>query len=162
MEAVHEAGVIVVLAAGATAAFLAVILRSLMIVIVTKAFHLEYLQGEAEQRSVTEMLGWMFNPGAFGELVMILKRTFVLYGVFAYAYLPIRIFVLSAVVIVAVTLLRVIRGRDLWALLLLPAAYFAAFSLLFVEGKATLYRSAQFLPIFCGYGALLLPMRCGR
>lgn len=155
MEAVHEAGVIVVLAAGATAAFLAVILRSLMIVIVTKAFHLEYLQGEAEQRSVTEMLGWMFNPGAFGELVMILKRTFVLYGVFAYAYLPIRIFVLSAVVIVAVTLLRVIRGRDLWALLLLPAAYFAAFSLLFVEGKATLYRSAQFLPIFCGYGALL-------
>lgn len=155
MEAVHEAGVIVVLAAGATAAFFAVILRSLMIVIVTKAFHLEYLQGEAEQRSVTEMLGWMFNPGAFGELVMILKRTFVLYGVFAYAYLPIRIFVLSAVVIVAVTLLRVIRGRDLWALLLLPAAYFAAFSLLFVEGKATLYRSAQFLPIFCGYGALL-------
>ena len=155
MEAVHEAGVIVVLAAGATAAFLAVILRSLMIVIVTKAFHLEYLQGEAEQRSVTEMLGWMFNPGAFGELVMILKRTFVLYGVFAYAYLPIRIFVLSAVVIVAVTLRRVIRGRDLWALLLLPAAYFAAFSLLFVEGKATLYRSAQFLPIFCGYGALL-------
>ena len=146
MEAVHEAGVIVVLAAGATAAFLAVILRSLMIVIVTKAFHLEYLQGEAEQRSVTEMLGWMFNPGAFGELVMILKRTFVLYGVFAYAYLPIRIFVLSAVVIVAVTLLRVIRGRDLWALLLLPAAYFAAFSLLFVADMERYF----------------LPMRCGR
>ena len=53
------------------------------------------------------------------------------------------------------TLVRVIRGRDLWALLLLPAAYLAAFSLLFIEGKATLYRSAQFLPVFCGYGALL-------
>ena len=52
-------------------------------------------------------------------------------------------------------LVRVIRGRDLWALLLLPAAYLAAFSLLFIEGKATLYRSAQFLPVFCGYGALL-------
>ena len=51
--------------------------------------------------------------------------------------------------------MRVIRGRDLWALLLLPAAYLAAFSLLFIEGKATLYRSAQFLPVFCGYGALL-------
>ena len=86
---------------------------------------------------------------------MILKRTFVLYGVFAYAYLPIRIFVLSAVVITVVTLVRVIRGRDLWALILLPTAYLAAFSLLFIEGKATLYRSAQFLPIFCGYGVLL-------
>ena len=70
-------------------------------------------------------------------------------------YLPIRIFILSAAAILVVTLVRVIRGRDLWALLLLPAAYLAAFSLLFIEGKATLYRSAQFLPVFCGYGALL-------
>lgn len=150
-----EQGVFGTLAGGALAALTAVLLRSLMIVVLTKAFHLEYLQGEAVQRSVTEMLGWMVQTGAFGELIMILKRTFVLYGVFAYAYLPIRIFVLSAVVITVVTLVRVIRGRDLWALILLPAAYLAAFSLLFIEGKATLYRSAQFLPIFCGYGALL-------
>lgn len=143
------------LAGGALAALAAVLLRSLMIVVLTKAFRLEYLQGEAVQRSVTEMLGWMVQPGAFGELTMILKRTFVLYGVFAYAYLPIRIFVLSAVVITVVTLVRAIRGRDLWALILLPAAYLAAFSLLFIEGKATLYRSAQFVPVFCGYGALL-------
>ena len=150
-----ERGVFGTLAGGALAALAAVLLRSLMIVVLTKAFHLEYLRGEAVQRSVTEMLGWMVQTGAFGELIMILKRTFVLYGVFAYAYLPIRIFVLSAVVITVVTLARVIRGRDLWALILLPAAYLAAFSLLFIEGKATLYRSAQFLPIFCGYGALL-------
>lgn len=150
-----ERGVFGTLAGGALAALAAVLLRSLMIVALTKAFHLEYLQGEAVQRSVTEMLGWMVQSGAFGELIMILKRTFVLYGVFAYAYLPIRIFVLSAVVITVVTLVRVIRGRDLWALILLPAAYLAAFSLLFIEGKTTLYRSAQFLPIFCGYGVLL-------
>ena len=150
-----ERGVFGTLAGGALAALVAVLLRSLMIVVLTKAFRLEYLQGEAVQRSVTEMLGWMVQPGAFGELAMILKRTFVLYGVFAYAYLPIRIFVLSAAVITVVTLVRVIRGRDLWALILLPAAYLAAFSLLFIEGKATLYRSAQFVPVFCGYGALL-------
>lgn len=150
-----DRGVFGTLAGGALAALAAVLLRSLMIVVLTKAFRLEYLQGEAVQRSVTEMLGWMVQPGAFGELAMILKRTFVLYGVFAYAYLPIRIFVLSAVVITVVTLVRVIRGRDVWALILLPAAYLAAFSLLFIEGKATLYRSAQFVPVFCGYGALL-------
>ena len=150
-----ERGVFGTLAGGALAALAAVLLRSLMIVVLTKAFRLEYLQGEAVQRSVTEMLGWMVQPGAFGELAMILKRTFVLYGVFAYAYLPIRIFVLSAVVITVVTLVRVIRGRDVWALILLPTAYLAAFSLLFIEGKATLYRSAQFVPVFCGYGALL-------
>ncbi len=148
-------GVFRTLVGGAVTALAAVILRSLMIVVLTKAFHLEYLQGEAVQRSVTEMLGWMFQPGAFSELAMILKRTFVLYGVFAYAYLPVRIFVLAAGIITVVALVRTVRGRDLWALVLLPAAYLAAFSLLFIEGKATLYRSAQFLPIFCGYGALL-------
>lgn len=152
----QEKDVFATLVVGAVTALLAIVLRSVMIVAVTKAFHLESLQGEAVQRSVTEMLGWMLQPGAFSELAMILKRTFVLYGVFAYAYLPIRIFVLSACVIAVVTLVRVIRGRDLWALVLLPAAYLAAFSLLFIEGKATLYRSAQFLPVFCGYGALLL------
>ena len=151
----QEKDIFATLVAGAVAALVAIVLRSVMIVVVTKAFHLEYLRGEAVQRSVTEMLGWMLQPGAFGELAMILKRTFVLYGVFAYAYLPIRIFILSAAVILVVTLVRVIRGRDLRALLLLPAAYLAAFSLLFIEGKATLYRSAQFLPVFCGYGALL-------
>ena len=151
----QQKGIFATLVAGAVTALSAIVLRSLMIVAVTKVFHLEYLQGEAVQRSVTEMLGWMLQPGAFSELAMILKRTFVLYGVFAYAYLPIRIFVLSAVVITIVTLVRVIRGRDLWALILLPISYLAAFSLLFVEGKATLYRSAQFLPVFCGYGALL-------
>ena len=150
-----ERGVFGTLVGGALAALAAVLLRSLMIVVLTKVFRLEYLQGEAVQRSVTEMLGWMVQPGAFGEFAMLLKRTFVLYWVFAYAYLPIRIFVLSAAVITVVTLVRVIRGRDVWALVLLPAAYLAAFSLLFIEGKATLYRSAQFLPVFCGYGALL-------
>ena len=151
----QEKDIFATLVAGAVAALVAIVLRSVMIVVVTKAFHLEYLRGEAVQRSVTEMLGWMLQPGAFGELAMILKRTFVLYGVFAYAYLPIRIFILSAAAILVVTLVRVIRGRDLWALILLPAAYLAAFSLLFIEGKATLYRSAQFVPVFCGYGALL-------
>ena len=151
----QEKDIFATLVAGAVAALVAIVLRSVMIVVVTKAFQLEYLRGEAVQRSVTEMLGWMLQPGAFGELAMILKRTFVLYGVFAYAYLPIRIFILSAAVILVVTLVRVIRGRDLWALILLPAAYLAAFSLLFIEGKATLYRSAQFVPVFCGYGALL-------
>lgn len=140
---------------GAVTALSAVVLRSLMIITVTKVFHLEYLQGEAVQRSITEMLGWMLQPGAFSELAMILKRTFVLYGVFGYAYLPIRVFVLSAIVIAAVALWKAIRGKDLWALVLWPAAYLAAFSLLVIEGKATLYRSAQFLPVFCGYGALL-------
>lgn len=66
----QEKDIFATLVAGAVAALVAIVLRSVMIVVVTKAFHLEYLRGEAVQRSVTEMLGWMLQPGAFGELAM--------------------------------------------------------------------------------------------
>ena len=67
----QEKDIFATLVAGAVAALVAIVLRSVTIVVVTKAFHLEYLRGEAVQRSVTEMLGWMLQPGAFGELAMI-------------------------------------------------------------------------------------------
>ena len=50
----QEKDIFATLVAGAVAALVAIVLRSVMIVVVTKAFHLEYLRGEAVQRSVTE------------------------------------------------------------------------------------------------------------
>lgn len=138
----------------------ALLLRSLMLVAVTKLFGLEYLQEEAVQRSVTELAGWMFEPGALSEFAMMLKRVFVMYGVFAYAYYPVRIFVLAAVILVCYSIYRAIRNRDIWIVLLCIATFVSSFLLVLVEGKATLYRSAQFLPLFCGYGALIFVYAC--
>lgn len=142
-----------------TAAVVAVcgmVLRSLMIALVTYVFGLQYLKEEAIQRSVTEMAGWLFEPGAYAELGMVLKRLFVMYGVFAYAYYPIRIFVAAAVVIICYSFYRAIRNRDAWVAFLCMGSFVVSFLLAIVEGKATLYRSAQFLPVICGYGAFLL------
>ncbi len=131
------------------------VLRSIMIALVTGIFGLEYLKDEAIQRSITEMASWMFEPGAKSEFAMVLKRIFVMYGVFAYAYYPIRIFMMASVVIGIFSLWRAVRKKDIWALLLMVGAFVVSFILVIIEGKATLYRSAQFLPVICGYGALL-------
>ncbi|MCM1553720.1 MAG: glucosyltransferase domain-containing protein, partial [Butyrivibrio sp.] len=131
------------------------ILRSVVIRLVVGVFGLGALQDEAVQRSVTEMLGWMFAPGAKAEFAMVCKRLFVMYGVFAYAYYPIRVFLLSALVIVCFGLWRCMKQKDPWTLLLMLGSFMAAFLLAVVEGKATLYRSAQFLPLICGYGVLI-------
>lgn len=138
----------------------ALVLRSFMIAAVTGVFGLGYLKEEAVQRSVTEMAGWLFEPGAFSEFAMVLKRIFVMYGVFAYAYYPIKIFVLSSIITGVFCIYRSIRNRDPWILLLCIGSFATAFLLAFVEGKATLYRSAQFLPVICGYGALLFVYVC--
>lgn len=144
------------LCAGAAAAVAAILLRSLMIAAVTGIFGLGDMRDEAVQRSVTELVGWIFEPDAAAEFAMVLKRMFVQYGVFGYAYYPIKIFVLAAVVMVVFGLYRSIRQKDVRCILLTLGSFFGAFLLVFVEGSATLYRSAQFLPVICGYGAFLV------
>ncbi len=141
-------------------ALLAMVMRSVMIAAVTKVFGLEYLKEAAIQRSVTEMAGWLFEPGAFSELSMVLKRLFVMYGVFGYAYYPIKIFVFASVFIVGYSIYRMIRNRDLWIAVLCLGSFMVSFLLAIVEGKATYYRSAQFLPVICGYGVLLFVYAC--
>ena len=138
------------------------VLRSVMIALVTKIFGLEYLKEAAVQRSITEMAGWLFESDALSNFGMILKRIFVMYGVFAYAYYPIKIFVLAAAVLFCFGLFRSIRQRDGWILLLTVGSFLVCFLLVLIEGKATLYRSAQFLPIVCGYGALLAVYAVGK
>ncbi|MCM1063921.1 MAG: glucosyltransferase domain-containing protein [Eubacterium sp.] len=140
----------------AAAAVCAVALRSLMIAAVTGIFGLGSMKEEAVQRSVSEMASWMLEPGAAAEFAMVLKRVYVMYGVFAFAYLPVRIFVMAAFLMLAYGIYGSIRKKDLRIFLLTVGSFVVSFLLVLVEGKSTLYRSAQFLPVICGYGALLL------
>ncbi len=139
----------------AAAALAAIALRSVTAVALSGLFGLGGMEGEAVQRSITGMMSWMFGPGAAAEFAMALKRVFVMYGAFAYAYYPIKIFVLASGVIVCFCLWRAIRQKDIWIALLMAGSFAVSFSLVVVEGKATLYRSAQFLPVICAVGALL-------
>lgn len=143
------------LCVAAVLAVVALVLRSIMIALVTKAFGLESLQDEAVQRSIAEMAGWLLEPGALSEFGMVLKRVFVMYGVFAYAYYPIAVFLMASLVIAVVGIWKTIRQRDGWIILLTIGSFVVSFLLVVIEGKATLYRSAQFLPILCGFGVLL-------
>lgn len=148
-------------AAGAVAAVLALVLRSVMIAGTTAVFDLGYMKEEAVQRSVTEMVGWLFEPGALGEFAMAVKRIYVMYFAFAYAYYPIRVFVWASIFMVIFSVYRAIRQKDAWIAALTVGSFAAAFLLVIVEGKATLYRSAQFLPVVCGYGAFLFAHAVG-
>ncbi len=147
-------GVFGSLCTAAAVAVCSMALRTVVLELVGAVFRLGALQEEAVHRSVLELAEWIFAPGARAEFAMVLKRLFVMYGVFAYAYYPIKIFVLAALVIVCYSLWRCIRQKDIWILLLAAGSFIAAFLLAAVEGRATLYRSAQFLPLICGYGVL--------
>ena len=140
---------------GAVAAVAAIVLRSVVIAVNIGIFGLGDMQDEAVSRSVMQMAGWIFEPGAFAEFAMAIKRIFVMYGVFAYAYYPVKIFVLAVGMMTVCGLYYAIRRKNGWIAVLTFGSFVVSFLLVAVEGKATLYRAAQFLPVICGYGAFM-------
>lgn len=140
---------------GAGVAFIAMVLRSLVINVVIVIFDLGYLREEAVLRSVTEMLSWIGMENGLAYFVMQVKQTLVMYLVFAYAYYPIRIFVYAVVVLIVAAVIWGVGKRDLWAPVLTVGTFIAGFLLVVLECKATYYRSAQFLPLLCAFTGLL-------
>lgn len=140
---------------GLAAAVLAIGLRSVMVAGVIGLFGLGDMQGEAVRRSIMDAVSWIFGPEAFAEFGMAVKRVYVMYFAFAYAYYPIRIFVAAAAIMAAGGLYGMVRRKDGWLPILTLGCFSVPLLLVLVEGKATLYRSAQFLPVICGYGAFL-------
>ena len=155
----HKIFRVLCIAAGIAVA--GMILRSLMVAGVTAVFGLEHLKEVESQRSITEMLGWMRDPENAGLLGMILKRIFVMYGVFAYAYYPIKIYMISCVAVGIVSVWMGIRRRNLWIPVLAVGSFIASYLLVIIEGKATFYRSAQFLPMVSAWGLLLIVYAAG-
>ena len=149
-------GVFTSLCIAAVVALCALILRSIMVQAVTVIFGLQELKGQAVQRSVTEMLGWIVKPDTRANLWMILKRTITMYGIFGYAYYPIKIYVISCVLSFLICVYQSLKKKDLWITFLWLCSFIASYLLVFVEGKATLYRSAQFLPLFSAWGLFLV------
>lgn len=139
----------------------AILLRSVMIESVIRIFGLGHLRESAVQRSVGEILGWLFEPGAAAEFAMALKRFYVMYFVFGYAYYPVKIFVIAAVFIGAFGLYSAFRKKSVWIFVLTAGSFISCILLVPVEGKTTLYRAAQFLPVICGYGAFLAAFAVG-
>ena len=152
----NRPGVFTSLCIAAAVALCALILRSIMVQAVTVIFGLQELKGQAVQRSVTEMLGWIVKPDTRANLWMILKRTITMYGIFGYAYYPIKIYVISCVLSFLICVYQSLKKKDLWITFLWLCSFIASYLLVFVEGKATLYRSAQFLPLFSAWGLFLV------
>lgn len=138
----------------------AVILRSLITQVLISVFSLQGLVDEAKQRSLTELLGWFLNEEGRMALSMALKRAYVMYGVFAYHYLPIAVYVLSSLLVLICSVWKSIRRKDPWIFIYMIGIFISSWILIFIEGKVTLYRSCQFLPLFCAAGILLFLYVC--
>lgn len=91
-----------------------------------------------------------------GELAMIIKRFLVKYYVNAIAYFPVTVLAISFLLLVGYLFWKGIKRHDY----LLPFCGIVLIALPLVmsiiEGMATRYRSAQYVPVICAFAVLIL------
>ena len=128
------------------------VIRMVVLTVLKVVYHLDRLSGyNVLYRS---LFGDIF--AAEGELIMVLKRFFVKYYVNALVYLPVTVLVLALIFIGIYSLYFGIRKKDI--LLPVCAVMLATLPVLMslVEGLATRYRSAQYVPVVGAFAIFLL------
>lgn len=126
--------------------------RQVILTVLKAVYHLDKLDGyNVLYRS---LFGDIFTTE--GELIMTLKRFFVKYYVNAVVYLPITVLVSALLFIGIYSVYQGVRKRDI--LLPVCTAVLVILPLLMsiVEGLATRYRSAQYVPVMGAFAFLLL------
>lgn len=131
---------------------LGVSLRFAVLAFLKAVCHLERL--EAYGVLYQSFFGELFR--AEGEFTMLLKRFFMKYYVHAICYLPIAVLAGALLLIVIYSLCLGIRKRDLALPLCGAAIVLLPVFMSIVEGLATRYRSAQYVPLAGAFGALLI------
>lgn len=130
---------------------LSLLLRSLILKGLEVAYDLNRL--DIYNVKYRNLFGDLF--GADGELRMMLERFYMKYYVYALAYLPITVLVISLCIIGVVAVFFSIRKKDF--LLFLSSTMFVLLPILLsvIEGMATRYRSAQYVPMVGSFVVLL-------
>jgi hypothetical protein len=134
-----------------------VLLRSMMISLTTELFHLQGVleQVKQEQRGIVEMLT-LFSEGGMDNLIMLIKRFWVVYHLNAVVYLPVTVYELAVFIFGIASVIIAVKQRKIWYPLLFVGMLIAPFLLTLAEMRLTYYRSCQYLPFFAAVGVWLL------
>lgn len=139
-----------------TAVGLDIVLVSLAIrSLILKVLEVVY---DLERFSVYELryrhfFGTLFSEP--GELAMTLKKFYVKYFVNAVTYLPIAVLVAAMALLGIAAVVLAVRRRDAILILCYAGLVLLPVGMSLVEGLTTRYRSAQYVPMICGFGALV-------
>lgn len=133
-----------------------IIISVILRFVVLKVIHIVYQLEGFDRYNVLyrSLFGDIFT--AEGEFTMVIKRFFVKYYVNAIVYLPITVLVAAIAVIGIYALYSGIQKRDI--LLPVCAVVLVVLPVLMslIEGLATRYRTAQYVPVLCAFAVLLL------
>lgn len=137
---------------GALTLTIALLERTVILAALKAAYHLDTLSVYDVQ--YRKFFGDIFT--AENELQMVLKRFFVKYYVNAVVYLPITVLVAAIAGIGIVSIYFGIKKKDAFLPICFAALVGLPVFMSLLEGLATRYRSAQYVPVVSAFAILLL------
>lgn len=132
---------------------LSMVLREGIVRLLTVIFHLEPQRHVLETRGLGDMLQTLFS----GEgVVLLLKDFFVKYYLNAIVYVPVMILVLAMMVLFCVGAGLAVYKKDGWIFAAFLAVVITPLLLALLEGNATYYRTAQYVPLVTAFAVFVL------
>jgi hypothetical protein len=132
------------------------LLRGIMIELTIRLFHLEDQLGILESRGLHEVFRWFTPERGWKAFALTLQGFFIKYYINAAVYLPITILVMAVGILLLIGLIYGIRYKSLSLFLCAIGIVASPWMLPILEGAVTPYRSSQYVPLLCGFAALLL------
>ena len=132
---------------------LSMVLREGIVRLLTVIFHLEPQRHVLETRGLGDMLQTLFS----GEsVVLLLKDFFVKYYLNAIVYVPVMILVLAMMVLFCAGAGLAVYKKDGWIFAAFLAVVITPLLLALLEGNATYYRTAQYVPLVTAFAVFVL------
>lgn len=135
---------------------LLLIFRSMIVESLKVIFQLEDKIVTLPTRSIAEMGQWINGELQATDFIMLCKRFVLKYYINSVCYLPITLFVIAVMVFVLGGLMLCVRYKEPLILLCVGTVLVLPVVLIIIEGETTPYRASQYIPLICGFSALLI------
>ncbi len=134
---------------------LSMLLRSLVIELITAAYHLEAQKLVLKSRDAGDILqmaaGWFDGSRSLSEFTYILKDFFVKYYLNAVVYTTVLILVLAVGMVCLWGLVQTVRKRDGWILAAALCIVLLPWVMPILEAQATYYRASEYIPLLTAF-----------
>ncbi len=138
------------------------VLRSLICFLIAACFQIAIPGNEVALRSPLGGLDLFQSSEGWAELLMLVKRFWLVYHVNALVYLPISIYELACICMGLYTVVAAVRKKNAWYPVLFAGMLVTPFLLTLAGASVTLYRSCQYLPFFAALSVLMLYRAFGQ
>ncbi|MBR1855125.1 MAG: glucosyltransferase domain-containing protein [Lachnospiraceae bacterium] len=142
------------------------ILRSLFINGISAVFQLQEQALVLKSRGLSDIMllmrGLLDGSRNAEEFMLVLKEFWIKYNIHGIVYFPVFVLVLAKAILIVWGIVRSIMQKDVWIAVAMVGILLLPWSMPFLEGTATYYRSSEYVPLITAFASLIVVYEVSR